>query len=270
MHIVGIGVDTSLFFPIRREEREKNIDRLIKMEKKEGRTKQISEKLFGTIDRGDIAALTDFKNLYPNKFPDADVNEKLKAVPWDATILLFVGAMTVGKGLQTIIAAMPGILAEIQQTYLLIAGNGAYRDVLEGFVYAIESGNKAAVMEICEHGFDLDFNSLKGPWQDVKAYLSDEKNLQTLLQHGKTLREHVVFLGRLDHCYLCHLFPCADFSVFPSIVPEAYGLVLMESFSNGVVPMVSYYAGFRDGIDDVREEVGGEINELMKILYEPQ
>lgn len=116
----------------------------------------------------------------------------------------------------------------------------------------------------------MDFNNLKGPWEDVKAYLSDEKNMQTLLENGKKLREHVVFLGRLDHCYLCHLFPCADFSIFPSIVPEAYGLVLMESFSNGVIPLVSYYAGFKDGIDDVREDVGEEINDLMKILYEPQ
>lgn len=149
VRIVGIGVDTSLFFPIDKSERQKNIETLIKMEKKEGRTEEISKKLFQTIDDGHIKALTDFKNLYPNKYPDADLNKKLNAIPWNANILLFVGALTVGKGLQTIIAAMPGILSQIEKTYLLIAGNGAYRDVLEGFVYAISSGNKSAVMEIC-------------------------------------------------------------------------------------------------------------------------
>ena len=61
------------------------------------------------------------------------------------------------------------------------------------------------------------------------------------------------------------MFPCADISVFPSIIPEAYPLVLMESLSNGVLPVVTYFSGFKDGIDELKVYLGKSITDRMKI-----
>jgi len=77
-------------------------------------------------------------------------------------------------------------------------------------------------------------------------------------------------LGRIGHDLLCHLFPCADVAIFPSVVPEAYPLVLMESLSNGVLPVVSYFSGFADAIDDLIPHLGIEWVERMKIPVDDQ
>ncbi len=73
-----------------------------------------------------------------------------------------------------------------------------------------------------------------GPWEDVATYLFHPSQYVSVMAYGDTLDSHVYFLGRLDHARLKFLFPCADIGVFPSIVPEACPLVLMESLANGV------------------------------------
>ncbi len=82
---------------------------------------------------------------------------------------------------------------------------------------------------------------------------------------GENLLKHVHFTGRLSHAELSRLFPCADLAVFPSVIPEAYPLVLMESLSNGVLPLVSYFSGFKDGIDELAGLLGVETVSKMKI-----
>ena len=84
------------------------------------------------------------------------------------------------------------------------------------------------------------------------------------------LQEHIHFLGRIDHDLLCHLFPCADVAIFPSVVPEAYPLVLMESLSNGVLPVVSYFSGFADGVDDLIPYLGIEWVERLRMPVDDQ
>jgi|TARA_B110000208_G_scaffold190514_1_gene254590 glycosyltransferase involved in cell wall biosynthesis len=61
----------------------------------------------------------------------------------------------------------------------------------------------------------------------------------------------VHFFGRLPHNLLKFVFPCCDVAVFPSCIPEAYPLVLMESLANGVMPMCSDFSGFSDGLDEL-------------------
>ena len=74
----------------------------------------------------------------------------------------------------------------------------------------------------------------------------------------------------MDHSLLKHIFPCADFSIFPSTVPEAYPLVLMESLSNGVFPIMSYFSGFKDAIDSLDDYLNKDILQLMKISMDPE
>ena len=132
-------------------------------------------------------------------------------------------------------------------------------------MFAIAGNNRELLLELCAQGQDLDRSDQSGPWTDVAAYLAHEDNLASLLKHGRDLDRHVHFLGRLDHARLRHLFPCADLAVFPSVVPEAYPLVLMESLANGVLPVVSDFSGFADGIAELVPRLGDDITERMKI-----
>jgi glycosyltransferase involved in cell wall biosynthesis len=268
--IVGVGVETSLFKPVKKEERGRNISELVKTNGKGGKSPKLSQELINKLENLDISATQAYWNKYDQSLPDKDFNEKLKQIPWNEKIMLFVGALTAGKGLQSVITALPAILSQHPNTHLLIVGAGAYREVLEGLVYAISTANKSLLFELCKRGIDLDRNELTGPWEDVQIYLNKPKNLAKTFNNGKLLKTHVSFLGRLDHSRLKYLFPCADLTIFPSIIPEAYPLVLMESLSNGVLPLVSYFSGFKDGLDELEPFLGKELIDKMKISIDPR
>ncbi len=267
--IVGIGVDTTLFTSIKKTERNKSLAHLKKYDGPLGKSKKLTEALKKEIDKGDIYATGKFWNDYNDYAPDQELVEKVNSIPWETgNVLLFVGALTSGKGLQSVIPALPEIIHSNPDTHMVIIGGGAYREVLEALVYSISSGNKKVFLELCDKGIDLDRNDYSGGWNDVKAFISQGDNLEKLFKYGKGLDKHVHFLGRLNHDYLQYIFPCADIALFPSIGSEAYGLVLMEALSNGVFPMVSYFSGFVDGIDDLEKYLDKKTVNLMKISIE--
>jgi len=267
--IVGVGVDTSLFKPVQRSAREQSIRQLTAKNPSGGKHPELTEELHLRLEGGEIDAVRDYWDSYDHALPDENLNAKLQQIPWNQKILLFVGALTVGKGIHSLITALPNVLAEHPDVHLVIVGSGAYREVLEALVYAISTSNRELLLQLCSQGNDLDRNELTGPWEDVQSILQDQSNFTFLLTKGKTLSRHVHFLGRLDHSLLCYLFPCADVAIFPSVIPEAYPLVVMESLSNGVLPLVSYFSGFKDSVDNLEPFLGQALIELMKIPTAP-
>jgi len=263
--IVGVGVDTDLFKPIAKHERARNIQALIDMHGKGGKTPELTRQLHLRLENMDINATQDYWSKYDHSLPDADLNGHLREIPWDENILLFVGALTAGKGLQGLITSLPAILSRHPETHLVIVGAGAYREVLEALVHAITTSNTPLLFELCSKGMDLDRSELTGPWEDVQCYLDNPANLSTIIANGKLLDKHVHFVGRLDHARLKFLFPCADLMVCPSIVPEAHPLVVMESLSSGVIPVVSYFSGLKDCVDELALLLGKSLIEKMKL-----
>ena len=267
--IVGIGVDTNLFQSVEKQNRNQYLKNLLSYQGPIGKKPSLLESLKEDLDKGNIYATQKYWNVYNDYAPDVDFIKKVESIPWETgNILLFVGALTSGKGLQSIIPALPQIIKENPKTHMVIVGGGAYREVLEGLVHAISSGNQKLFLELCEKGIDLDRNDYFGPWKDVLEYVNQQNNLQELFELGTHLDQHVHFLGRLNHDYLQYIFPCADIALFPSIGSEAYGLVLMEALSNGVFPMVSYFSGFVDGIDELEKYLDKKIVDYMKISIE--
>ena len=263
--IVGLGVDTTLFQPVERQQRILSVEKIYNYAPFIGKSPELSHELFSRLDRGDINAVTGYREAYQIKQPDSNLIDKLQKIPWGSNILIFVGAAISGKGLQTLIVSLPFILKQHPDTHLVVVGSGASRELFEALAYAIVKKKERLLDTLIEKGFDLDPINLSGPWNDVKSFLSDDKNRTDLFNHGSTLLEHVHFLGRLDHNLLRYLFPCADVGFFPSIVPEAYANVLFESLSNGVLPMASYFSGLACGLDDLVSHLGQDLVDLMKI-----
>ena len=263
--IVGVGVDTALFRPIEKTIRSESIEKLIDFKDGGGKDPNLTTELHDRLMAGELDAVRDYWEGYDHDLPDADLNYHLSRIPWDQNILLFVGALTVGKGLQSLITALPFVLRERPQTHVVIVGAGTYREVLEAYAFAIQNSNQELILQLVNKGNDLDRNELTGPWEDVKHFLDQSQNLKTLLKIGKGIENHIHFLGRLDHSRLQYLFPCADLAIFPSVIPEAYPLVLMESLANGVLPMVSYFSGFKDGVDELIPFLGESLTEKIRI-----
>jgi len=193
--IVGVGVDTSLFTSCAESDRQSSLDALIAMQLGGGKPAALTRELEEKLDAGNISAVTEYRSSYVQKLADEEISEKLAQVDLSSPVLLFVGALTAGKGLQ-------GLL---------------------------------------------------------------ENHADELLECADRLKDNVHFVGRLNHDQLKHLFPVVDLAVFPSVVPEAYPLVLMESLSNGVLPMVSYFSGFTDGIDELSDVIPEDLLSLMRI-----
>ena len=265
LRIVGVGVDTALFRPVAHRNRETAVEALIATRGGGGKEPRQSVELCERLASGDLQATRDYWDAYDHASPDDDLNAHLRRIPWDRHILLFVGALTAGKGLQSLITALPAVRRAVPDTHLVIVGAGAYREVLEALVFAIAGEDRELLSKLCARGLDLDRNEQSGPWSDVEAYLARPDGLTSLLEDGRELDRHVHFLGRLDHDRLRYLFPCADLAVFPSVVPEAFPLVLMESLANGVLPVVSDFSGFADGVAELAPWLGEDITERMKI-----
>lgn len=268
-HLVGVGVDTSLFTSVIEEERTATINQLILTHPHGGKKPEQRTDLFIQLDKGNISAIKDYRVSYNQKYPDDDTTTKLKEIPWQSgKTMLFVGALTVGKGVQSLICSLPAILTKIPDTHLIIVGSGTYREPLEALVHAISTSNEKLLNELVEHGMDFDTTHLTGPWTDIAYYLTKLDNRKTLMNIGKDFKNHVHFLGRFEHSQLKLLLPCADLTVFPSIIPEAYPLVLMESLSSGVLPAASDLTGLGEGLDLLLPHLGYNLVNLLKLPVE--
>jgi len=246
--LVPVGVDTALFAPQGRDSW-----RVLggPYEGKGG-----NEEMLARLDHGDFGAVTEYRDNYDRKLPDKDLAKKLAAIPWEKNrTLLFVGALTAGKGLHNLIAALP----HVPDTRLIIVGSGGYREVLEALVHAITTNNQPLFDHLAQHGFTLDDSDLTGGWKSIGGPVP----------HDPTLAARVHFAGRLNHDKLRHLFPCADLAVFPSVVPEAYPLVLLESLANEVLPVVSDFSGFKDGLDMLEPLLGKATVDAMRLPMHP-
>lgn len=256
--VAGVGVDTDLFVPVTRSERRASIARLTAPEAApaRGKTAEQRAELRLRLAERDFGAMSVFRNSYDQASPDADAVERLASLDHEgAKLLLFVGSLTAGKGLQDLLCALPDVFEDVPSAQLIVVGNGAFREVLEGLVHAIDLGDERLWTFIRENGFGLDSGELQGPFE----------TLPELVPTFPGFGERVLFLGRLDHARLQHVFPCADLAVFPSVVPEAYPLVLMEALANGVVPVVSDFSGFRDGLDELALRLGDSLVDKMRL-----
>ena len=261
--IVGVGVDTALFQPVERAQRRQSIAALPRTSFR-GKTPAQRRIFAGRLERGDLDALR-IGAPYDQDEPDADLLVRLGAIPWDAPIVLYVGSLTAGKGIQSLLAAFPRVLHLHPEARLIVVGNGSYREPLEAFVHALATGNQALLDHLVQRGFDLDRSELRGPWDDVATFLRNPLARRDAFEQGVRLWTQVHFVGRLRHDLLARVFPCADVAVFPSVVPEAYPLVLMESLANGVVPLVSDFSGFADGLRELDRLLGPELVDRMRI-----
>ena len=266
---IGIGTDTSLFAPLPRTERRASLDRLESLHVPGGKTPALRAELRDRLDAGEIEATRDYWTAYDHKLPDDDLPEILRRIPVDRDLLFFVGSMTWGKGIQSLIGALPGIVARRPDTHLVLVGSGTYREVLEGLIHSLVTQNEALFDALVAKGRDLESSPATGPLDDLAAHVSVPAQRAELFENGPGLRGRVHILGRLDHAKLRCIFPCCRIGVFPSLVKEASPLVFAEAMANGVLPTGSYHSGLRDGLDDLRPHLPDEIWQHMKLEVDP-
>jgi glycosyltransferase involved in cell wall biosynthesis len=235
-----LGVDASQFQPVSPEERRANIARL--------------EKELEGKERG--------KN--PDKLPDVDVEKKLQSIDWlNDRVLLFTGRIISMKGIQSIIAALPLIMATTARVRLVVVGHGPLREPMESFLAALQNGDRSILNEISS--WDDTDGSLKG----LTSFLGS-LDLDDYFETAKRVieKDTVIFTGYLTHRELRFLFPCCDVGIFPSVVREAGPLVFLESLASGCFPLGTYFGGMAASIDAVSKDLPSEVGETMKLTLD--
>lgn len=264
--IVGVGVDTKLFTPIEKVKRPHSIAKFIDTQvpnSQDGKSPQLVENLQVSLSNKNYDAIALNSDSYVQNNLDTDIREKLSGLDLSHPVLIFVGALTAGKGLQSLITALPVVYQQQPNTQLLVIGAGDFRERLESYIYALAHADKEIISYLSRDSGEVD-----PLWEDAVYYLDKIEKKEVYFSNAKRLLSQVSFLGRFNHQQLSYIFPCADLAIFPSVIPEAYPLVLMESLANGVLPLVSYFSGFKDGVDELENFLDRELVSHLRIPME--
>ncbi len=280
MRPLRVGVDTDQFKLVERPERPRAIGRLKSAVADEARgkspalTRQLYDGLSDDMGKDDLLELIEATTDYTAKAPDTDLEDKLDAMDWvDGDIIGFVGKIIGFKGLQSVIAAFPAILEERPHARLVVTGRGPLREAMEALVWALANGRRELARNIARWGGELEgepsqpfvavhrfFEGLAGEGTLDAYFDAAQRNLTT---------GHVVFTGYLDHQALCHLYPCWDVAIFPSMVAEAGPMVLVEALASGSYPMGSNHSGIKYNLDIVADNLPDADARPMRLGPEP-
>lgn len=281
-----LGVDTTQFEPVPRAERAMQVAKLehslgqLERGRTASQTAQLRGSLRGGMDERALGRALDAVRGYEGKAPDEDVEQKLAEVDWqrDPT-LLFVGRLISSKGVHSVLAALPFLLAAEPRLRVLLVGHGPLREPLEAMLWALEHGDLELLRLIVRRGRLLEGSpegeaeaaSLEecASWLDqLEAAGELERYLDAARAHVRP--EHAIFTGYLTHAQLRYLFPCCDAAVFPSVVREAGPLVFLEALASGAFPLGTYFGGMAASIDTVAAVLPAEVAEIMKLRPAPE
>lgn len=280
MSELNLGVDTSLFEPIPREARQRNISKMVELisgllrGKSAEMSRKMLEDLHGDMSIDELHAAIASTRDYTSKRPDSDLEAKLATVDWaNDRIILFVGRLIGSKGLQSIVAALPLVLSKHPNARLIAAGHGPLREALEGFVWALRNGELSLVETIVEWGSALEDGaseySAPKPFTEARRFydqLAARGELDKYFEEARRLSaDRVIFTGYLTHRELRYLFPCCDIAIFPSVVAEAGPLVFLEALASGSFPLGTYFAGMAASIDSIADSMPVEDAKLMML-----
>ncbi|MDQ6716982.1 MAG: glycosyltransferase family 4 protein [Gemmatimonadota bacterium] len=271
-----LGVDTSQFEPVARSGRPERVEMLVDSLRgvSRGKTPEASAKL-----RDALTAWTPGQPLekilggasgYDAKQPDADVEEKLSRIDWNAPTVLFVGRLIAAKGIQSVIAALPAALEIMPDLQLIVVGHGPQRELMESYIYALAARREDLASEIIERGRELEGETGGRGFGEVRRFLMKRRADGTLESYyasaaNSGFSRAVTFTGYLTHRELKHLFACCDVGIFPSVVREAGPLVFLEAIASGCFPMGTYVGGMAASIDAICENLPAETKRLMSI-----
>jgi glycosyltransferase involved in cell wall biosynthesis len=280
-----LGVDTSLFQPIPREERRENVAGLLRSvaEVPRGRTAEQTRALRSGLS-GDLTLAELRERLaaaaeFDGKRPDADLQAKLGAVEWEREeTLLFVGRLIAAKGVHSILAALPLILEHRPALRLLVVGHGPLREPMEAFLWALAEGERSLAENIVSWGRTLEGGAEgeeEAELEEVRLFFAALERRGELDAYFESARRHldpdrVIFTGYLEHMQLRYIFPCCDAAVFPSVVREAGPLVFLEAMASGCFPLGTDFGGMAASIDSAAQVVPADDVRWMKLSPDPE
>jgi len=270
IQIVSLGVDTKLFVPIPKDNRKTAISWLFELFSQiSGGKKRKDESDFlqriSLMDKGSINTILNNIPLYSQKKPDESITQKLQTIdPLTDRVLIFCGRLIAGKGIQNFLAAISPLLTRHSDLKVLVVGAGPMREWGEWFVRAGSIGNydlMKSLINWVKHNPPNDDHL----WEPLDHFL-DSEDLR-YFQSNRFDPSRVIFTGFLDHVCLAPLLTLAEWACFPSLVPESFGLVLVEAAACGVIPIATYFSGFKEILDQFKSILPEPVFPLLTLPF---
>ncbi len=169
----------------------------------------------------------------------------------DPPIVGFVGKLILHKGVHNLLAAL-GLLSPPVRA--VIVGFGDFEDELRSLWAALKEGDRAALALFVKRADPRLFHLRRF----LESNLADERYFERLAAVD------LVFTGRLEHEPLSRLLPTFDVLVAPSVLSEAFGMVVVEAAACGVLPVVPHHSGIGEIGVEVERSLG-----LPGLTYDP-
>ena len=199
-------------------------------------------------------SLTTLAGSYDQWAVDSDLLDRWPKITKGEPLVIYFGAYLNTKGVGELIASFPAILQEVPQARLLVVGYGGYREHMEGMLSSLVAGDVDAFIAFCQAGSFLD--AQPDELRDIFRQLCPEE------------RQRITVTGILEHSQLSEILPLASVAVVGSKCAEAFGMVMVESMSSGVLPISNYHSGLADVLDVVKKE-DPSIEEIMHMDPQP-
>jgi glycosyltransferase involved in cell wall biosynthesis len=279
--VIPVGVDTEKFTPLspgetKRERAGSLISSLPAGERSEGgaasQKRSLSQAVAEATSATSLAPLLEGLRRDDSKWAvDGDAADRLSSINWEREpVVIYYGKLLWTKGAQLLLAAAPVILEKHPHTRFILAGFGSQRPFLEALVAALEHGKRELITEMTSRPDILDPGANPASSRYLSALIQNLDDAVYADEYFASARgrlaDRVIFTGYLDHDRLSDILPCAEIAVAPSIFPEAFGLVAVESLAAGIIPLLANHSGFQDVIREVVEEFSDTFDEAR---FEP-
>lgn len=190
---------------------------------------------------------------------DIDIVEKISAIDFEKEkVILYYGKYLWTKGVHVLIAAAPLVMQKWPNARFVFVGYGSSRGYFEELIHALNTNQRVQFVNLLKHPeeFDLEIDEEATKFFDtfIKKLENPEFAEAYFASAENKIKDTIIFTGFLKHEYLKTLIACADVTVAPSIFPEAFGLVAVESLAAGVIPVQTNHSGFAEVIGKYVEE----------------
>jgi len=227
--VVSPGVDVKEFRPRPRRDALEQAAGLVEADpgRRAGRPASVDQSAQVALEARDAAALERLARTYDQTVPDPDASLRLRELSgFEGDVVGYLGKFIPQKGVHHLLAAL-AVLGGGAPRALLI-GFGLQREWLAALADALDRGDVAAVRwweEATGEQLALDASAVEG---------------------ARGLGSRLAFTGRLDHRFAPPALAALDVLVVPSILAEAFGIVVVEGAAAGALPLVARHSGLAE------------------------
>ena len=236
--LVTPGVDTERFRPADRgASLLAAAQRLARdTETRAGRPASLDREVERALAQRDAGALDALAHRYDQRVPDPDAASRLRELATgDRPLVAYFGKLIELKGPHLVLTAGP---LSATRPELLVVGFGLWREHVEALAAAVRSGDADALR-----------------WLRQLGVVPPETDVDALAAAGP-IGGGISFTGRLDHRYAPEVLAAVDVLVVPSILDEAFGMVVAEGAAAGALPLVAEHSGLAEVAHALEADVG--------------